>query len=141
MRVCEGASVTTGHLADVTIRMPLPGPPVSVNELPTTVKGRIAFSRAKATWRDTTYLLARGSRAVRAGLPACTVQVRLPFPVQRRRDPHNYTSTCVKWIVDGLVKAGAWPDDTPEYVTVLDPKLLVTTDPTVTVILTPRRAA
>ncbi len=36
----------------------------------------------------------------------------------RRRDPHNWAPT-EKAIVDGLVDAGLWPDDTPEHVLVV----------------------
>lgn len=34
-------------------------------------------------------------------------------------------STVVKSIVDGLVDAGLWPDDTAEWVTVADPTFTV----------------
>lgn len=54
-----------------------------------------------------------------------TVQVAIPFRDVRRRDAHNYTGTIVKAVVDGLVKAGVVPDDTPDWVTVLDPLLEV----------------
>src|SRR5688500_5504221 len=50
-------------------------------------------------------------------------RIRVVFGVKdpnRRRDPHNMAPT-VKAIVDGLVDARLWPDDTPEYVTVEDP--------------------
>lgn len=40
----------------------------------------------------------------------------------RRRDPHNYFPT-VKPVVDGLIDAGLWPDDTPEWVTTTEPTL------------------
>lgn len=53
------------------------------------------------------------------------VLVTLPFARAGRRDPHNYTSTVVKAIVDGLVRAGLWDDDTPEHVRVADPRLAV----------------
>jgi Holliday junction resolvase RusA-like endonuclease len=51
------------------------------------------------------------------------VRVHIPFPVDRRRDPHNYCGTVVKAIVDGLVNAGAWDDDTPEFVEHISPIL------------------
>lgn len=63
----------------------------------------------------------------------CVVQVELPFPDERRRDPHNYTSTMMKVIIDALVTKkkdgvvlweGAWPDDTPEWVETLEPQLV-----------------
>lgn len=71
-----------------------------------------------------------------------TVQVDLPFRDNRRRDAHNYTGTVVKAIVDGLVKAGIVPDDTPDWVTVLDSTLTVVgplpAEATVTVTITER---
>lgn len=53
------------------------------------------------------------------------VNVTLTFPTVRRRDPHNYVGTVCKAIVDGLVTAGVFPDDTPEWVTVTEPTLRV----------------
>lgn len=61
------------------------------------------------------------------------VRVTIPFRDQRRRDPANYCGTVGKAIIDGLVTAGAWPDDNPQYVTHLEPRL--TTDSTMTVIV------
>lgn len=53
------------------------------------------------------------------------VTATIPFDVARRRDPHNYSGTVLKSIVDGLVLAGCWPDDTPEFVRTLEPLLTV----------------
>ena len=53
------------------------------------------------------------------------VKIGLPFRTRQRRDPHNYVGTVVKWMVDGLVQANLWPDDTPEYVKVDEPAMLV----------------
>lgn len=53
------------------------------------------------------------------------VFVELPFPKNARRDPHNYVGTNVKTIIDALTRAGAWPDDNPQYVTVLEPDCVV----------------
>lgn len=73
--------------------------------------------------------LAYRSVVNKEGLPAARVpgivHVSIPFGVNRRRDPHNYCGTVVKAIIDGLVLGGAWPDDTPEYVTHLEPELRV----------------
>ena len=54
--------------------------------------------------------------------PPSIVEVSLPVRDNRRRDPHNYYPT-VKAIVDGLVDAGLWPDDTPEFVRTVEPVL------------------
>lgn len=77
--------------------------------------------------------------------PAAVVHVTLPVADSRRRDPHNYYPT-IKAIVDGLVDAGLWPDDTPDYVTTSEPTLTVDRGslgqhPTVTVTITTRSAA
>lgn len=47
--------------------------------------------------------------------PSSVVQCELPVRDRRRRDPINYAPV-VKWIVDGLVYADLWPDDTAEHV-------------------------
>lgn len=49
----------------------------------------------------------------------------------------HYFAT-VKPIVDGLVDAGLWPDDTPEWVTTTEPRLVVRRDGLVRVVLVPR---
>lgn len=66
----------------------------------------------------------------------CEVAVTLTVRDRRRRDPHNYYPT-VKAIIDGLVDAGGWPDDTPEWVTTREPVLRVGSDRLVIVRLTP----
>jgi Holliday junction resolvase RusA-like endonuclease len=48
----------------------------------------------------------------------------LPFDRAARRDPSNYLPA-VKALVDGLVDAELWPDDTPDYVSVAEPILKV----------------
>lgn len=63
-----------------------------------------------------------------------TVQVTLTFPRKARRDAHNYTGTNVKRIVDTLVQTcRVVPDDTPEWVTVLDPIIRIADDNLATV--------
>lgn len=55
---------------------------------------------------------------------ASIVAVQLPVARGARRDPHNYVAT-VKPIVDGLVDAGVWPDDTPSFVRTVEPTFVV----------------
>ncbi len=57
------------------------------------------------------------------GMPPSLIRVHIPFRMDRVRDPHNYCGTVVKAIVDGLVHAGAWEDDTPEFVEHISPIL------------------
>lgn len=92
-----------------------PADPISMNEGDTwKVRG------ASAAWRDRAYFAwcqaypGKGPSG-RAFGPA-EVFVNLPFAIGRRRDPINFAKT-VKHIVDGLMMAGAWPDDTPDHVT------------------------
>jgi hypothetical protein len=72
------------------------------------------YERAALTkeWKGATRLFAARYRK----LPPGIVQIWLPFKDERRRDPHNYCGTVLKAIIDGLVMAGCWPDDTPEWV-------------------------
>ena len=58
-------------------------------------------------------------------LPPVDIQVTLPFTEHRRRDPHNYTGTNVKAIVDALVAEEILVDDTEDYVTILDPIITI----------------
>ena len=79
----------------------------------------------KVAWRDTAQHV-----AVSTGLSGLEgrweVTMRVPFDRNAaRRDPHNYVGTLVKWTIDGLVKGGVWPDDTPEFVRVMEPELVV----------------
>lgn len=72
-----------------------------------------------------------------AEITGINVFVELPFPKKARRDPHNYVGTNVKVIIDALTRAGAWPDDNPKYVTVIEPACVVGLD-VARVHLTPR---
>jgi hypothetical protein len=58
----------------------------------------------------------------RRRLPPSLVRCHFDVPTRRARDPHNLFAT-VKAIVDGLVDAGLWPDDTSEWVTTVEPML------------------
>lgn len=79
-------------------------------------------SRRVRAWEHAAYMAARQDRI--SDLPGrWEVTLRLPFATLRRRDPHNYTGTVVKAVIDGLVRAKVWPDDTPEHVTVKDSEI------------------
>lgn len=98
-----------------------PAAPLSINQERT--MHWAARNRRLDPWKITTFWLAKEAKlpAAVAGAPA-TITVVLPVRGQHRRDPANFYPT-VKAIVDGLVLAGVWPDDTPEYVTVTEPVL------------------
>lgn len=111
----------------IEIAFSRPAAPWSINE-------RLSYrARARLTreWRGMTKIHALSWRNTHRSewnrhkdRPAL-VCVTLPFDSTRRRDPHNYTSTVVKAVIDGLVDAGLWPDDTPQWVTVADPVIAV----------------
>jgi hypothetical protein len=117
----------------IVLTFPVPHEPRSVNRLPSSRGGQIGLARERKAWRDTTTAYAEDRGDLVCGLGPSTVRVTIPFKDQRTRDPHNYTGTVVKWIVDGLVRAGVWPDDNPAHVTVLDPLLVVGNEVSVTI--------
>jgi hypothetical protein len=85
-----------------------------------------ARARTSRAWRNAAHIAAVGASrgrgpAARAAGPRDVV-VRFDVTGVRRRDPHNWHPT-VKAIVDGLVDAGLWPDDTPDHVHILEPVL------------------
>ena len=123
-----------GGDGELTLTFPAPAEPVSVND----TKGRhwAAVSARTDPWRDLAHVVSRqglaGYARAREVWPAqaITVQVDLPFRTRRRRDPHNYTGTVVKAVVDGLVRGGVIPDDTPEWATILEPTISIQPDKT-----------
>lgn len=118
----------------ITITFYAPGPLLNLND-----RDHWAVKARKvATWRSTAHwaaceLLGPLSRRRQ---PPSFVMLTLPVPDKRRRDPANYW--CGKPAVDGLVDAGLWPDDTPEYVTTIEPVLRVSRDRLVTIHIWPR---
>lgn len=115
------------------IAFPAPSVPLSEND----ARGRSwAVVRARLKpWKDLTWAATRNAiaRGVLTPGKPITVTVDLPFTTRRTRDPHNYTSTVVKAIVDGLTLARLVPDDSPEWVTVNDPVIRIRTPATVVV--------
>lgn len=122
-------------MAEVSISFTPPVPLLNMNQRLhwTTQRARAREWRASACWAATG--IARSPRWRRQ--PPCFVHIELPVR-DRRRDPSNYAPT-VKHIVDGLVDAGLWPDDTPEWVTTIEPTLRVGGD-LVVIRLVPREA-
>lgn len=99
-----------------------PTAPLSINQ-----ERRMHWAAARREtrpWRDAACWLAMHAKlaALVAGQPAA-VTVALPVRGHHRRDPANYYPT-VKAVIDGLVLAGVWPDDTPDWVTVTEPVLV-----------------
>lgn len=116
-------------ITPVVLTFPLPTKPESYNR--TAGKHWTAAGVAKSKWVNA---------AVRACLEAADnlapfrghrveITVAIPFPDKRRRDPHNYTPTVVKPVVDGIVRSGAVvPDDNSTWVSVADPVAYVSNE-------------
>lgn len=103
----------------VLIRFPPPAPLMSLNQR----QHWAARHRQTTLWRNTATQAAWMLRQPRRQPPS-SVEIFLPVATNRNRDPHNYVPT-LKAVIDGFVKAGLWPDDTPEYVHTLEPRLVI----------------
>lgn len=110
----------------VLIEFDIPAEPLNMNH----GDGREArrqFVGWKMEWKNASYYAAcqafPGVGPRQRFQPPSTVHVSIPVAdIDRRRDPINYAPT-TKVIVDQLVRAECWPDDTPEYVTQEIPSL------------------
>lgn len=107
------------------VRFDRPDKLMSMNDRPHwSVQRRQAKTwRRAAAWAAITQLGTSPDARMRG---ASIVSITLPVQGAHKRDPHNYFPT-VKHIIDGLVDAGIWPDDTPEWVTTIEPRLELTT--------------
>lgn len=101
-------------MSDVTFMFDAPGPLMSMNDKP-----NMAQRKNEQSWRDAAYyafVAAFPGKGPNGRVqPPCIVHTSLPVSEDRRRDPSNFQAT-VKRIVDGITRAGAWPDDTPDWV-------------------------
>lgn len=113
-----------------------PTKPLSINE----ERSMTHFgqrTRRLDPWRDLAWAMANNQNtkeqvAGRRG----RITVVIPFRTRAVRDPHNYFPI-VKSVVDGLVRALVWPDDNPEYVEVLEPRLVIGKNALVEIEVTP----
>ena len=102
-------------MTDLLLSFTAPAAPLSMNE-----HASYGLRKREQAWRDRAHWAWIEAHpgvgpAGRRFADGANVYVSLTFPTKRRRDPINYAAT-VKRIVDGLVTAGAWPDDTPDHV-------------------------
>jgi hypothetical protein len=106
----------------VTLSIVFPAPDVRLSMNDRTHWARKA--RITKEWRQAAFTWSLN--AVSHGLtrPQPPSRVKVVFEVKdpwRRRDPHNLAPT-VKAIVDGMVDAHIWPDDSSKWVTIDDPE-------------------
>lgn len=101
----------------ILIEFPQPAPLLSLNDRIHWTKRR----QREGLWQESAWAYAL--KEYRGPKPCPKGKVRVTLPVRSmktRRDPHNFVAT-IKPIVDGLVHAGLWPDDTAEYVETTEP--------------------
>ena len=102
------------------ISFEMPAPLLSMNQKPSRTT-----TEYKQAWRDTAYYRYieqwPGVGPKGRALPPCEAHILLPARTRVRRDSANFQAT-VKPIIDGITMAGAWPDDTDQYVDQLNPK-------------------
>ena len=99
-----------------TLTLPWTKPPLNMNDR----LHRMAEYAQQQAIRQTAKILARNAR-----IPACEhVEVAMIWtvPDRGRRDAENPIAT-MKPFCDGLVDAGIVPDDTPEWMTKLMPRI------------------
>ena len=82
-----------------------------------------AVGRRVAEWKQAAYWHARMGK--HGPQPPSTISMSITYPTHRRRDPHNLVGTILKATIDGLVQAGLWEDDTPEFVHIHEPTILI----------------
>jgi len=118
-------------MSHLVVTFPAPGKLLSMNDR----DHWRARARKVKDWRAVASYAAQDRTRHPRLLGPSVVHVTLPVADSRRRDPHNYYPT-IKAIVDGLVDAGLWPDDTPEWVRTVEPTLAPKA-PCVVVTITP----
>ena len=113
-------------MADIVLQFPAPAPLLSMN----TKQDRTSRKHHQA-WRDAAYYryieAHPGVGPKGRALGPCVAHISLPIESARRRDPANFQAT-VKPIIDGIQRAGAWPDDTPDWVDQRNPSFHKGTD-------------
>jgi hypothetical protein len=130
-------------MTQIEFEFPAPTPAWSTNE--DRQLNRYARNDRVALWKSVTQLawtsMCNREKRPRAVGYEGLVRIVIPFATRRRRDPHNYCGTILKSVIDGIVLAGGWPDDTHEYLEHLAPRLSVDTTGIVRVGIYPRRDA
>lgn len=113
-------------MSDVLIQFDLPADPLNANDQDGSAMAKRSSYARKRLWQDAGYYGAvaafPGKGISDRAMPPCDVFISIPVPGERRRDPHNWMPT-VKAVIDGIRRAGIWPDDNSEWVTTHEPDL------------------
>ena len=84
------------------------------------------YAKEKKAWTDRVWAEAKAGK-----LQAQTPPVRLRFTwhmVNMKRDPDNLRGVATKYVLDGLVKAGIIPDDSPKYICAFEDVIVLDRD-------------
>ena len=117
------ATVTGSPTSLLRIRVPYAGHPPSVN-----ATMRLHGTAAHALldpWATAATIAASDYKGIKPLPTPSLVRVTFPMPTNTRRDAHNYVGTICKAIIDGLVRARLWDDDTAKQVVSIDPRIVV----------------
>lgn len=102
-----------------------PAKPMSTNEA-NTMRHWAQKERRLKPWREVAFWESKNQKIPQqVGGRKAVVKMTIPVRTNHVRDPANYVGTVVKATVDGMVKAGVWPDDSPEWVEVVEPAFVV----------------
>lgn len=113
-------------MSDVLIEFEMPADPLNLNDSDGHAYLAVKRRQDKRLWIEAAQVATcaafpgKGPRG--RAMPPCEVHISIPVPGQRRRDPHNWTPTA-KAIIDGVTRAGVWPDDNAAWVTLPEPTL------------------
>lgn len=112
--------------ADVVIEFDLPADPLNLNDADGSPGAMRSRRERKKLWQDAAYwgTCAAFPRVGPSGraMPPCTVHISIPVAGNRARDPHNWVLTS-KAVIDGITRAGVWPDDNADWVSHAEPTL------------------
>lgn len=110
----------------VLIEFDMPCAPLNLNDPDGSPAAMRSRRERKKLWIEAAYYATcaafPGKGPNGRAMPACDVHISIPVPGERRRDPHNWVLTG-KAIVDGVTKAGVWPDDNATWVSLPEPTL------------------
>jgi hypothetical protein len=95
------------------------------------------YALKKKAWRAAGCRHVQYAMRTSLPLPPSYFMITVDVPDKRRRDPANYHATG-KVLLDSCVDAALWPDDTPDWVTTLEPRLRINKARTVTIHIWPR---
>lgn len=98
-----------------------PGPRLSMNDsVPANRWARMKRREAEQAWKQAAWAAVRSAPVPSvSGVATLTVEFGTDRPNQRR-DPHNVMPT-VKYLIDGIVRAGALVDDSARYLRTTEP--------------------